>query len=82
MTVTKIGGSLAIVIPEALARELKLKEGTSVDLRTNQAGINLRKRVGPLRRVLKDVVADIEPAAYARHTRGLSSDRAVGNEIW
>ena len=79
--VKKLGGSVAVVIPNAIAREMKLTEGTPLDLRAGAAGIVLEKKGRRPRRALKKIVAQIKPAHYRRHSSVLA-DRPVGREIW
>jgi len=80
--VKKLGGSVAVVIPRALAREMELVEGTPLDVSVNGAGIVLRKQGRRPRRSLRGIVARIDPASYRRHSRELPGDRPVGREIW
>jgi AbrB family looped-hinge helix DNA binding protein len=82
VTVKKLGGSVAVVIPKAVAREMELIEGTSLDVSVNDAGIVLKKRGRRPRRSLHGIVARINPQSYRRHSRELSEGRAVGREIW
>jgi antitoxin component of MazEF toxin-antitoxin module len=42
--VKKLGGSLAVVIPRAAAREAGLAEGTPLDVTATAAGLVLRKQ--------------------------------------
>ena len=45
MTATKnVGGSVAVVIPAAIARELALTDGTALDVTTTADGIVMRRR--------------------------------------
>jgi AbrB family looped-hinge helix DNA binding protein len=80
--VKKIGGSVAVVIPKAVAREMELREGTALEVSTDSAGIILRKRARRPRRPLRELLAGIKPAAYRRRSRDFAADRPVGREIW
>jgi antitoxin component of MazEF toxin-antitoxin module len=80
--VKKLGGSVAVIIPKALAREMELVEGTPLDVSVSAAGIVLRKQGRRPRRSLRGIVARIDAASYRRHSRELSGDRPVGREIW
>jgi len=79
--VKKIGGSVAVVIPKSVAREMGLAEGTALDVSTTGAGIVMRKQGRRPRRPLSRIVAQIKPANYRRRTRELAADRPVGKEI-
>jgi antitoxin component of MazEF toxin-antitoxin module len=80
--VKKLVGSVAIVIPKAVAREMKLIEGTPLEMRAEGAGIVLEKKGRRPRRPLGEIVAQIKPAGYRRHNRKLLDVRPVGREIW
>ena len=80
--VKKIGGSVAVVIPKAVAREMELVEGTSLEISGNADGITMRRQGRRPRRRLRRIVAQIKPAAYRRRNRELTKDRPVGKEIW
>ena len=82
ITVKQLGGSVAVVIPKALAREMELVEGTPLDISVNAAGIVLRKQGRRPRRSLRGIVARIDPKSYRRRSRELSADQPVGREVW
>lgn len=82
VVVKKLGGSVAVVIPKAVAREMELSEGTALDMSAAGAEIVLRKQGRRPRRSVRQIVAQINPAAYRRHNRDLREDRPVGKEIW
>jgi antitoxin component of MazEF toxin-antitoxin module len=82
VTVKKIGGSMAVVIPKAVARDMGLVEGSSLDLSPNPEGLLLRKRCRRPRRPLAEIVAAIDPAAYRRVAREFANDGPVGKEVW
>jgi AbrB family looped-hinge helix DNA binding protein len=44
ITVKKAGGSFAIVIPKAVARDMDLTEGSAVDLTADGGSITLRNK--------------------------------------
>ena len=81
--VKKIGGSVAVVIPRAMAREMQLTEGTPLSLSGTADSIVMRKagRRRP-RRSLRQVVAKIKPASYRRRRKELGDDAPVGREVW
>jgi len=54
------------VIPKAIAREMKLTEGTPLALRTEGGGIVLERQYRRPRRPLKQIVAQIKPASDYR----------------
>jgi antitoxin component of MazEF toxin-antitoxin module len=79
--VKQLGGSVAVVIPKALAREMGLTEGTALDISSAAGGMVLRKQGRRPRRPLSGIVAEIEPASYRRRRREFAEDRSVGKEI-
>ena len=83
VNVKKIGGSMAVLIPKAVARELELAEGTRLDITSTDQQIVLRKPrdARRARRPLAKLVAQMKPAAYRRRNRELDSDGPVGKEI-
>ncbi len=82
VVVKKVGGSVAVVIPKALARDLDLIEGTPLDVSTTADAIVMRKRSRQPRRPLAQLVTQIKPATYRRRRRELGDDAPVGKEIW
>jgi AbrB family looped-hinge helix DNA binding protein len=80
--VKKIGGSVAVVIPKAVAREMHLSEGTALEITSGAGGIVMRRQGRRPRRSLRDVVAGIKPASYRRRTREFRNDGPVGREVW
>lgn len=81
ITVKKVGGSFAVVIPKAVARELELAEGMSLSVSTSDDAIVLRRQRRRPRRPIGRIVARIEPASYRRHS-ALLDDPPVGREVW
>jgi antitoxin component of MazEF toxin-antitoxin module len=82
VTVKKLGGSVAVVIPAAIARELALTDGTALDVSTTADGIVMRRRGRRPRRRLGSIVAAIKPASYRRRRAELGEDGPVGKELW
>jgi len=82
VTVKKPGGSLTVVVPETVAREMGLIEGAKLHVTASAASIVLRKQSRRPRRPLSRIVAQIKPASYRQRTRELSEDAPVGREIW
>ena len=80
--VKKVGGSVAVLIPKAVARDLDLTEGTPLDISTTADAIVMRKRGRRPRRPLAQLVAQIKSASYRRRRRELGDDAPVGKEIW
>lgn len=80
--IKKIGGSIAVVIPRAIAREMELTEGSAVDLRADAGAIILRKHGRRPRRPLSQILAQINPASYRRRRRELADGSPVGREVW
>jgi antitoxin component of MazEF toxin-antitoxin module len=84
MTVTtkKLGGSVAVLIPKAIAREMGLTEGTALEISATADTIVMRRRGRRPRRKLEEVVRQIRPAAYRQQTKELGDSGPVGKEIW
>jgi AbrB family looped-hinge helix DNA binding protein len=84
VTIKKIGGSMAVVIPKAVAREMELTEGTAMEITSKGDDIVMRRQRGKRRqrRPLAKIVAQIKPASYRRRNRELAGDRPVGKELW
>jgi AbrB family looped-hinge helix DNA binding protein len=82
ITVKKVGGSMSVVIPAAVARELELSEGTALELTTTADSIVMRRRGRRARRPLGAIVARIKPASYARRRKEFGNDAPVGKELW
>lgn len=80
--VKKIGGSVAVVLPKAIARELKLIEGTPLEVSASDAAIIMRREGRRPRRSLARIVAQIRPSSYRKRRVELGEDRPVGREIW
>lgn len=83
MTVTlkKVGGSVAMIIPKVIANEMGLREGTAMSVTARADEIILRKPGRRARRRLEDVIGQIDPAAYRRHRKFLN-EAPVGREHW
>lgn len=79
--IKKIGGSFAVVIPKAVARDMNLSEGTCLDMSTSADGIVLRRRGTRPRRPLAQLVAQIDPRAYRKRNREMLGDPPVGREV-
>ena len=79
--VKKIGGSVAVLIPKAVAREMQLTEGTTLEISSSPDVIVMRRQGRRPRRSLHKIVAQIKPATYRRRTRELA-DRPTGKEAW
>ena len=73
--VGKWGNSLALRIPAPVAEELRLREGTQVELVTDGEGLRIRKP----RFALADLLAAITPANVHPETR---TSGARGREEW
>lgn len=73
------GNSVGLVIPRALARELSLTAGTTVDIAAHEDAMVVRKRRSRAKRPLAKLVAQIDAKAY-RKLPGW--DDAAGGETW
>lgn len=77
-TVAKWGNSLAIRIPQNLAREIDVAEGSEVDLAVVDGNLVVKPRKRR-RYSLDELVKEITPENL--HTE-IDSGVAVGNEVW
>ncbi len=77
-TVVKWGNSLAVRIPQNLAKEIHLAEGSAIDLGVVDGTLVMKPRIQK-RYSLDELVKGITPEN--RHAE-VNSGIAVGNEIW
>ena len=80
--VKKLGGSVAVVIPKAVAREMNLVDGTALDISNTQDSIVIRKQGRRPRRSIKEIVAGMKPLSARRRRRELADGGPIGKEIW
>ena len=82
VTIKKIGGSVAVLIPKSLAREMDLAEGSALDITNTADSIVMRKQTRRRsRRPISQIVKKISASSYRRR-RELSGDQPIGKEIW
>ena len=82
ITVKKIGGSIGVLIPKAIARDMDLAEGTTLALSTRGNTVVMQKASKRTsRRPLKQIIAQIKPASYKRRSRE-QDEHPLGREIW
>jgi antitoxin MazE len=77
-TVAKWGNSLAVRIPQNLAKEIHLVEGSEVDLGIVDGTLVMKPR-GRKRYSLDELIKEITPENL--HAE-IDSGIAVGNEVW
>jgi antitoxin component of MazEF toxin-antitoxin module len=82
VVVKKIGGSVAVLIPKAVAREMGLVDGTSLDITSSPDAIIMRRHGRRPRRSIQSIVDQISPAAYRRRRREMLEKGPVGKEVW
>ena len=82
VTVKKIGGSVGVLIPKAVAEDLELREGTALEISSSGDQILMRRKGRRPRRSLINIVKQMDSAAYKRHNRKLLNESRVGKEIW
>jgi antitoxin component of MazEF toxin-antitoxin module len=82
VVVKKLGGSVAVVIPKGIARDLGLTDGTSLDISTSTDSIVMRRSGKRQRRPVKAIVSQINRASYRRRQREFPESGRVGKEIW
>jgi AbrB family looped-hinge helix DNA binding protein len=81
--VKKLGGSVAVVIPKGVAREMDLAEGTPLEITSNGEAIVMRKQNGRRpRRSMAQIVRGIKTSSYRRRTQEHAERGPVGREIW
>ena len=78
LTIAKWGNSLAIRIPQSLAKEVQLTEGVEVDLRVVDGSL-VMKPSSRKRYSLDELVQEI--TAENIHTE-IDSRTVMGNEFW
>jgi antitoxin MazE len=77
-TVAKWGNSLAVRIPQNLAREINLAEGSEIELSLVDGALVLKPK-RPKRYSLDELIKGITPENL--HSK-IESGIAVGNEVW
>ncbi|MEG4805490.1 AbrB/MazE/SpoVT family DNA-binding domain-containing protein [Microcoleus sp. ARI1-B5] len=77
-TIAKWGNSLAIRIPQNLAKEINLAEGSEVQL----VLIDGRLTIEPITRRRYSLEELVEPIAPENLHNEIDSGVAVGNEVW
>lgn len=77
-TVARWGNSLAIRLPQHLAKEIHFTEGVEVDLIVIDGNLVIKPRIRK-RYSLEDLIAAITPENL--HTE-VESGIVVGNEVW
>lgn len=83
VTVKKVGGSMAVLLPRIVTQEMELSPGTALDLSTSGEAIVMRKASSRRpRRPIERIVTDIKPASYRRRNREQFEAGPVGREIW
>ena len=81
--VKKLGGSVAVVIPKAVAREMELAEGTPLEIIASGGAIVMRKRRGNRpRRPIGEIVRAMKASSYKRRNREMAERGPVGRKIW
>lgn len=81
VTVKRIGGSLAVVIPRGIAVESGLTEGASLDVSRTAAGILFRQAGRRRRRSMAAIASKLDRDAYAARSVEMHDDGPVGREI-
>lgn len=80
VTVKRVGGSLAVIIPRAIAAESGLAEGASLDVSRTAAGILFRHPGRRQRRSTAAIARQLNSASYARRKAELAKDMPVGRD--
>jgi antitoxin component of MazEF toxin-antitoxin module len=79
--VMKIGGSMAIVIPNVMAKDMGLAPGVPMDISRNRDTITLRKQSRRTRRPLDEITAQIDSKSYERRRLNDLDVVRVGREV-
>jgi antitoxin component of MazEF toxin-antitoxin module len=84
VTVKKLGGSVAVVIPKGVAREMELLEGTPLEISATGDAIVMRKQAvrRRARRPIAELVKKIKPSAYKRRNKEQAERGPLGREMW
>jgi antitoxin MazE len=77
-TVAKWGNSLAVRIPQNLAKEMEIMEGAEVELAIVEGSLVIKPKTRP-RYSLEELLAEITPENLHRE---IETGDAVGNEAW
>jgi antitoxin MazE len=78
-TVAKWGNSFAIRIPQNLAKELQVVEGSEISLTLVDGALVMKPRKSRKRYSLDELIKEITPENL--HAE-IDSGIAVGNEVW
>jgi antitoxin component of MazEF toxin-antitoxin module len=81
VTVKQIGGSMAVVIPKRFAEDMGLAPGIPLEISQRDDAILLRKSRQRVRRPISQIVAEIDPKAYARRAKHDLDNADLGREI-
>jgi antitoxin component of MazEF toxin-antitoxin module len=81
VTIKRIGGSVAVVIPKSVAHEMQLTDGVAVDLTVASGALIMRKQGRRPRRPLARLVEQIKPTSYRRRNKEIN-DSPIGRELW
>ena len=82
VTVKKVGGSLAVIIPHSVAKESKLIEGSILNVSSTTDGITMQKRGRRPRNSIGKIASQIKQANYARRNAEMNDDQPIGKEVW
>jgi antitoxin component of MazEF toxin-antitoxin module len=85
VTVKKIGGSVGVLIPKALADDLALVAGTTLEITSDEGSLLMRKKARRSRRSMAKLVAQMKSAEFKKAVqehRALVNDPPVGKEFW
>lgn len=83
--VKKIGGSVGVLIPKSLARDLGLVQGTVLEITAEHGSIRMQKARHRPRRPIAEIVAELKVSKRKRLSadhRALINDPPVGKEVW
>lgn len=75
IVVKKWGSSLGIVIPKVIAKDLNLKDGSSLDIKDNNGSII----ISPKKNSLSDMISKINDSNIHNE---VDSGNSSGKEIW
>lgn len=79
-TLKRIGGSLAVIIPKALAEGMAA--GDRLELTEKPEGILLSRPRRRPKRPIDQIVKNLDAKTYARRAKEFIGDGPVGREAW
>lgn len=80
--IKKIGGSVGLVIPKAVAAEMRFVSGTAVEVTASPEGMIVKRPGRRPRRPIKDVIKGMKRSNYTKAVHAQLDGPPVGREFW